>query len=196
MRSSGSERAQAHDIGGDFDSPVGEGAIGIVEGKNVALGNATFLRSRNVETSTLEPEAERLRAEGATVINMAIDGKLAGILAIADPIKSSTPEVLKALASEGIRVIMLTGDNRTTAQAVARKFSIADVEAEVLPDQKSAVAAKLQKQGRIVAMAGEGVNDAPALGPAPTWRWKAPASPCSRATSPVSSAHAFCRRRR
>jgi Cu+-exporting ATPase len=94
---------------------------------------------------------------------MAVDGKLAGILAIADPIKPSTPEALRALAAEGIRVIMLTGDNRTTAQAVARKLGIAEVEAEVLPDQKSAVVARLQKQGRIVAMAGDGVNDAPAL---------------------------------
>jgi Cu+-exporting ATPase len=94
---------------------------------------------------------------------MAIDGRPAGILAIADPVKQSAPEALQALAAEGVRVIMLTGDNRTTAQAVARKLAIADVEAEVLPDQKSAVVTKLQKQGRIVAMAGDGVNDAPAL---------------------------------
>ena len=92
-----------------------------------------------------------------------MDGRLAGILAIADPVKQSTPEALRALAAEGVRVIMLTGDNRTTAQAVARRLGISDVEAEVLPDQKSAVVAKLQKQGRVVAMAGDGVNDAPAL---------------------------------
>jgi P-type Cu+ transporter len=147
----------------DFDSPVGKGALGTVNGKKVLLGNAAFMRSQGVDTSAMESEAERQRGEGATVINMAIDGKLAGILAIADPVKQSTPEALRALAAEGVKVIMLTGDNRTTAQAVARRLGIADVEAEVLPDQKSAVVAKLQKQGRIVAMAGDGVNDAPAL---------------------------------
>jgi len=97
------------------------------------------------------------------VINMAVDGKLAGLFAIADPVKASTPDALRALAAEGIKVIMLTGDNRTTANAVARSLGIADVEAEVLPEQKSAVVAKLQQSGRIVAMAGDGVNDAPAL---------------------------------
>ncbi|MCS3727283.1 Cu+-exporting ATPase [Bradyrhizobium betae] len=147
----------------DFDSPVGRGALGTVEGKKILLGNATFLRSEGVDTSALESEAERQRGEGATVINMATDGRLAGILAIADPVKQSTPEALRELAAEGVRVIMLTGDNRTTAEAVARRLGIADVEAEVLPDQKSAVVAKLQKDGRSVAMAGDGVNDAPAL---------------------------------
>jgi Cu+-exporting ATPase len=147
----------------DFDSPVGKGALGSVEGKKVLLGNATFLRSRGVDVSAMESEAERQRGEGASVINMAVDGKLAGIMAIADTVKQSTPDALRALAVEGVRVIMLTGDNRTTARAVARRLGIADVEAEVLPDQKSAVVAKLQKEGRIVAMAGDGVNDAPAL---------------------------------
>lgn len=147
----------------DFDSPVGKGALGTVEGKKVLLGNASFLRSQEVDTSVMEAEAERLRGEGATVINMAVNGKLTGIIAIADPVKSSTPEALRDLAADGVKVIMLTGDNRTTAQAVARQLGIADVEAEVLPDQKSAVVARLQKQGRIVAMAGDGVNDAPAL---------------------------------
>ncbi len=147
----------------DFDSPVGKGALGTVEGKKVLLGNAAFMRSQGVDTSATEDEAERQRGEGATVINMAVDGKLAGILAIADPVKQSTPEALRDLAAEGVKVIMLTGDNRTTAQAVARRLGIADVEAEVLPDQKSAVVTRLQKQGRIVAMAGDGVNDAPAL---------------------------------
>lgn len=97
------------------------------------------------------------------MINVAVDGVLAGVLAIADPVKATTPDALKALAAEGIKVIMLTGDNRTTALAVARRLGIADVEAEVLPEQKSAVVSKLQKAGRIVAMAGDGVNDAPAL---------------------------------
>ncbi|RZI37925.1 HAD family hydrolase, partial [Herbaspirillum sp. HC18] len=121
----------------DFDSPVGKGALGTVEGKKVLLGNATFLSSEGVDTSSLESEAERQRGEGATVINMAVDGTLVGILAIADPVKQSTPEALRELAAEGVRVIMLTGDNRTTARAVARRLGIADVEAEVLPDQKS-----------------------------------------------------------
>jgi Cu+-exporting ATPase len=147
----------------DFDSPVGKGALGTVEAKKVLLGNASFMRSQGVDSSSLESEAERQRGEGATVINMAVDGKLAGILAIADPVKQSTPEALRELAAEGVKVIMLTGDNRTTAQAVARRLGISDVEAEVLPDQKSAVVAKLQKEGRNVAMAGDGVNDAPAL---------------------------------
>ena len=147
----------------EFDSPVGKGALGTVEGKKVLLGNAAFMRSQGVDTSAMESEAERQRGEGATVINMAVDSKLAGILAIADPVKQSTPAALRELGAEGVRVIMLTGDNRTTAQAVARRLGIGDVEAEVLPDQKSAVVAKLQKEGRKVAMAGDGVNDAPAL---------------------------------
>ena len=111
----------------------------------------------------MQARAEELRADGATVINIAIDGRQAGLFAIADPVKPSTPDALKALAEEGIKVIMLTGDNRTTANAVARRLGIADVEADVLPEQKSAVVARLQKEGRVVAMAGDGVNDAPAL---------------------------------
>jgi Cu+-exporting ATPase len=147
----------------EFDSPTGKGASGSVEGKTVLLGNSNFLTSLGVETQSLQDEGERLRGDGATVINIAVDGKLAGLFAIADPVKPSTAAALKALAAEGIKVIMLTGDNRTTANAVARKLGITDVEADVLPDQKSAVVAKLQKAGRIVAMAGDGVNDAPAL---------------------------------
>ncbi|MES2195458.1 MAG: heavy metal translocating P-type ATPase [Pseudomonadota bacterium] len=147
----------------EFDSPTGKGATGKVDGKTVLLGNAGFLSSLGVETRPLHEQGERLRGDGATVINMAVDGKLAGLFAIADPVKPSTPAALKALAAEGIKVIMLTGDNRTTASAIARQLGIADVEAEVLPDQKSAVVARLQKAGRIVAMAGDGVNDAPAL---------------------------------
>lgn len=121
------------------------------------------MKGAGVETSSLEGGAEELRAEGATVVSISIDGSLAGIFAIADPVKATTPDALKALAAEGIRVIMLTGDNRTTADAVARRLGISEVEAEVLPEQKSAVVAKLQKAGRIVVMAGDGVNDAPAL---------------------------------
>ena len=147
----------------EFDSPTGKGATGKVDGKTIVLGNATFLQSLGIDAQSLNDQGERLRGDGATVINIAIDGQLAGLFAIADPVKPSTPDALKALAAEGIKVIMLTGDNRTTANAVARSLGIADVEAEVLPDQKSAVVAKLQKAGRIVAMAGDGVNDAPAL---------------------------------
>jgi len=146
-----------------FDSPTGKGATGKVGGKTILLGNSNFLKSVGIETQPLNEQGERLRGDGATVINIAVDGKLAGLFAIADPVKPSTPDALKALAAEGIKVIMLTGDNLTTANAVARKLGITDVEAEVLPDQKSAVVSKLQKAGRIVAMAGDGVNDAPAL---------------------------------
>ena len=147
----------------DFDSPTGKGATGSVDGLAVMLGNAKFMNAAGVDTSALERSAEKLRGEGATVVNMSVEGSLAGIFAIADPVKATTPDALKALAAEGIRVIMLTGDNRTTADAVARRLGISEVEAEVLPDQKSAVVAKLQRAGRVVAMAGDGVNDAPAL---------------------------------
>jgi Cu+-exporting ATPase len=147
----------------EFDSPTGKGATGKVDGKTIVLGNANFLQSLGVDAQSLNDEGERLRGDGATVISIGIDGRLAGLFAIADPVKPSTPGALKALSAEGIKVIMLTGDNRTTANAVARSLGITDVEAEVLPDQKSAVVAKLQKAGRIVAMAGDGVNDAPAL---------------------------------
>ena len=147
----------------EFDSPTGKGAIGKVDGKIVVLGNSNFLKSLGIETQPLNEQGEHLREDGATVINIAVDGKLAGLFAIADPIKPSTPDALRALAAEGVKVIMLTGDNRTTANAVARKLGITDVEAEVLPDQKIAVVRKLQNAGRIVAMAGDGVNDAPAL---------------------------------
>jgi P-type Cu+ transporter len=146
-----------------FDSPTGKGAAGKVDGKSIVLGNANYLASIGIETAALNGDAERLRADGATVINIAVDGRLAGLFAIADPVKSSTPDALKALNAEGIKVIMLTGDNRTTASAVARQLGISDIEADVLPDQKSAVVARLRDAGRIVAMAGDGVNDAPAL---------------------------------
>jgi P-type Cu+ transporter len=146
-----------------FDAPAGKGATGRIDDKTVALGNAPYLASIGVATAALDADAERLRDDGATVIYLAIDGKLAGAFAIADPVKPSTPEALKALAADGIQVIMLTGDNRTTAEAVARRLGIAEVEAEVLPNQKSAVVAKLRAAGKVVAMAGDGVNDAPAL---------------------------------
>ena len=147
----------------EFDSPTGKGAVGVVDGRRVGLGNAKFLHELGIDTAALDGEAERLRADGATAIFLAVDRKLAAVIAIADPVKPTTSEALKLLAQDGVRVVMLTGDNRTTAQAVARRLGIEDVEAEVLPDQKSAVVVKLRQQGRVVAMAGDGVNDAPAL---------------------------------
>src|SRR6266404_389247 len=147
----------------EFDSPTGRGVMGAVDGRRLALGNASFLRELGVQTHALEQEAERLRHDGATAIFLGVDGKVAAVIAIADPVKRTTPDALNALSQEGVRVVMLTGDNKTTAQAVARRLGIKEVEAEVLPDQKSAVVAKLEKEGRAVAMAGDGVNDAPAL---------------------------------
>jgi Cu+-exporting ATPase len=146
-----------------FDSPTGKGVIGMVEGRCVALGNAKFLNELSIDASALSDVAEEQRGDGATAIFIAIDGKLAGMIAVADPVKATTQDALKALKAEGIRIVMLTGDNRTTAQAVARSLGIDEVEAEVLPDQKSAVVEKLRGEGRVVAMAGDGVNDAPAL---------------------------------
>ncbi len=146
-----------------FDAPTGKGVVGAVEGRRLALGNARFLAELKISTAALEGEAESLRRDGATAVFLAVDGKVSGILAIADPVKSTTPAALQALTREGMRVVMLTGDNRTTAQAVARRLGITEVEAEVLPDQKSAVVEQLRREGRVVAMAGDGVNDAPAL---------------------------------
>ncbi|HLA21673.1 MAG TPA: heavy metal translocating P-type ATPase [Pseudolabrys sp.] len=146
-----------------FDAPAGKGVIGMVEGKRLALGNAKFLSELNIDPQALAKEAERLRADGATAIFLGVNGKLAGCIAIADPVKPTTPAALNALSALGIRVVMLTGDNRTTAFAVAKRLGITEVEAEVLPDQKSAVIEKLTREGRVVAMAGDGVNDAPAL---------------------------------
>jgi Cu+-exporting ATPase len=147
----------------DFDAPAGRGVLGTVEGRKIALGNAKFLAEFDIETTALEGEADRLRHDGATVVFLALDGKIAGILAIADPVKATTPEALKALIEDGVQIVMLTGDNRVTAEAVARRLGITRVEAEVLPDQKSAIVEKLRGEGRTVAMAGDGVNDAPAL---------------------------------
>jgi P-type Cu+ transporter len=157
------ERKLALSPVGEFDSPTGKGVVGVVDGRRLALGNAKFLAELGIPTDALAKEAERLRHEGATAIFLGIDGKAAAVIAIADPVKATTPAALQALAREGVRVVMLTGDNKTTADAVARRLGITEVEAEVLPDQKSAVVEKLQKEGRSVAMAGDGVNDAPAL---------------------------------
>ncbi len=147
----------------EFDAPTGKGVVGTVEGRRLALGNARFLTELKISTAALEREAERLRQDGATAVYLAAEGRACGILAIADPVKTTTPTALRALSETGVRVVMLTGDNKTTAQAVARRLGITDVEAEVLPDQKSAVVEKLRREGRVVAMAGDGVNDAPAL---------------------------------
>jgi Cu+-exporting ATPase len=147
----------------DFDSPTGKGVLGKVEGKRITIGNATFLAELGVDVAVLSAQAEELRKEGATAIFMAVDGTVAGVLAIADPVKPSTSEALTDLKAEGIHVVMLTGDNWTTAKAVARRLGIEDVEAEVLPDQKSAVVQRHKAAGKVVAMAGDGVNDAPAL---------------------------------
>lgn len=147
----------------DFDSPTGKGALGLVDGKRVVLGNASFLKEQGIETSTLAAHAEQLRQTGATAIFAGVDGVAAGVLAVADPVKPSTPDALAALKAEGIRVVMLTGDNWTTARAVAGYLGIEAVEAEVLPDQKSAVVERFKREGQVVAMAGDGVNDAPAL---------------------------------
>ncbi len=146
-----------------FDAPAGKGVIGTVEDKRLALGTATFLKELGIDPAPLSDAAEKLRREGATAVMLAIDGKPAGVIAIADPIKATTPEALKTLAADGVRVVMLTGDNRTTAEAVAKRLGIKEIESEVLPDQKGAVIEKLRKEGRVVAMAGDGVNDAPAL---------------------------------
>ena len=146
-----------------FDSPTGKGAVGMVERKRVVLGNAAFFAELNIGTVGLNRRAEELRHDGATAIFVAIDGKAAGVIAISDPLKATTAAALKALADEGVRVVMLTGDNRTTAEAVARSLGITEIEAEVLPDQKNAVIERLRREGRTVAMAGDGVNDAPAL---------------------------------
>jgi Cu+-exporting ATPase len=147
----------------DFDAPTGKGAIGTVENHKIVLGNAKFLGEIGIAVTPLEAQAERLRQDGATAIYLAVDAKVCGVIAIADPVKATSLEAIKALTAEGVRVVMLTGDNKTTAQAVARRLGITEVEAEVLPDQKSAVVERLRREGRVVAMAGDGVNDAPAL---------------------------------
>lgn len=147
----------------DFDSPTGKGVLGNVDGHRIVLGNTKFLAELNIDTRVLETQADELRQNGATVIFVAVDGATAGIVAIADPVKESTPAAIDALHADGIRIVMLTGDNRTTAEAVARQLGIDEVEAEVLPDQKAAIVTRLREQGRVVAMAGDGVNDAPAL---------------------------------
>ncbi|MFH1556995.1 MAG: copper-translocating P-type ATPase, partial [Pseudomonadota bacterium] len=146
-----------------FDSPVGKGVIGTVEGETVLVGHAAFLAEHGIASDALAGDAEALRREGASVVLVAAGGAAIGLIAVADPIKASTPAALAALKADGIRVIMLTGDNRATAQAVADRLGLTEVVAEVLPKDKAALIARLRAEGRIVAMAGDGVNDAPAL---------------------------------
>ncbi|HSL23932.1 MAG TPA: heavy metal translocating P-type ATPase [Vicinamibacterales bacterium] len=147
----------------EFDSTTGGGVSGEVRGRRVVLGSADYLRQHGVDAQPMAEQMDALRREGATVVFAAIGGRLAGALAVADPIRDTTPEALRLLRAEGIAVVMLTGDNRTTAQAVASKLGITDVRAEVLPGDKREVVRELQRQGRRVAMAGDGINDAPAL---------------------------------
>lgn len=147
----------------DFDSPTGKGVVGKVNGRAVALGNIKMMTELKIDVSHLEKQGDELRQDGATVIFAAVDGKAAGLLAIADPIKETTPQAIKELRAAGIHVVMLTGDNKTTALAVARKLGIDEVEAEVLPEDKSRIVKGLREKGRVVAMAGDGTNDAPAL---------------------------------
>ena len=146
-----------------FESPTGKGAVGTVEGRHVILGGESFLASFGIDTGTLNARADALRESGATVVHMAVDHNPAGVLAISDPVKTTTPAAVKALQEAGIRIVMLTGDHATTAKAVARSLGIVDVEASVLPDRKAEIVARLRREGHAVAMAGDGVNDAPAL---------------------------------
>jgi Cu+-exporting ATPase len=147
----------------DFTSLTGKGVRGTVEGRRVALGNQRLLADLSIDVGDGLSRVEQLRGDGQTVMFVAVDEQLAGVLGVADPIKASTPEAVKLLHADGVELIMLTGDNRTTAQAVARKLGIDRVEAEVLPEQKHAVITRLQEEGKMVAMAGDGINDAPAL---------------------------------
>jgi Cu+-exporting ATPase len=147
----------------DFASVTGKGVVGVVEGRRVALGNRALMSDLSVPLGASGDRAETLRAGGQTVMFVAIDGALAGLLGVADPIKASTPDAIRALHADGIRILMLTGDSRTTAEAVARQLGLDDVIAEVLPEQKVDVVRRLQAEGRFVAMAGDGINDAPAL---------------------------------
>jgi P-type Cu+ transporter len=146
-----------------FDSSSGRGVAGTVDGRKLILGNRAMMQAAGIDVAAIEGPANELRRDGATAIFAALEGKACGVIAIADPIKATTPDAVRALREAGIRVVMLTGDNRATAEAVARKLGIAEVEAEILPKDKGKVVERLRKQGRVVAMAGDGVNDAPAL---------------------------------
>jgi P-type Cu+ transporter len=161
------EAAEKRGIGmqpaADFDSPTGKGAVAKVDGRAVHIGNAAYLEENGIDAGALASEAEALRGDGATAIFVAVDGRIIGTIGIADPVKSGSAAVIAALKKQGVRVVMLTGDNRTTAEAIARQLKIDEVEAEVLPERKSEVVRRIRSEGHVVAMAGDGVNDAPAL---------------------------------
>jgi Cu+-exporting ATPase len=157
------ERGAALGQATDFESVTGKGVRGTIGGRAVALGNHSLMTQLAVDVGALAETAEALRADGQTAMFVAIDGKAAGLVGVADPIKESTPEAIRTLHAEGIRIVMVTGDSRTTAAAVAKKLELDDVVAEVLPDQKVEAVKRLQNEGRFVAMAGDGINDAPAL---------------------------------
>jgi P-type Cu+ transporter len=165
--------------------PVGKGVVGTVNGVKVVCGSAKFVAEQGIRVGALDVAAESVRVRAATVIFVGMDGRLAGFVGIADPIKASTPQAIKALRAEHIRVVMLTGDGKTTAEAVAKELGIDEVIADVLPEDKSAVVQRLKAEGRVVATAGDGVNDAPALAAAEVGiamgtgtdvAWKVPAS--------------------
>ncbi len=157
------ERGIALPVATGFEAVNGKGVKGNIEGRAIAIGNRALLADLGIDAAPFAAKAEELRRDAQTVIFVIVDGKPAGLLGVADPIKDSTPEAMRALHEEGVRIVMLTGDSRTTAEAVGRKLAIDEIEAEVLPDQKASVVKRLQSQGRIVAMAGDGINDAPAL---------------------------------
>src|SRR3984885_5652233 len=157
------ERALELTMVSDFASITGKGVTGMIGGRKVAIGNTGLLHDLGVPSDGLERQADQARRDGATAMFIAVDGRPAGIIAVADPVKATTPAALASLRADGVRIVMLTGDNRTTAQAVADKLGITDIEAEVLPEQKNAIVRRLRGEGRVVAMAGDGVNDAPAL---------------------------------
>ncbi len=157
------ERELALPDAAEFDTAPGKGVTGVVDGRYVTIGNLAMMAGAGVDTAALDAEADALRQDGTTVIFVAIDGEPAGIIAIADPVKPTTPAALAALKAAGLRIVMLTGDNRTTAEAVAKRLGIGEVKAEILPEDKAKTVERLRREGRIVAMAGDGVNDAPAL---------------------------------
>jgi len=147
----------------DFESGSGIGVRGTVEGRRLALGNTALMEQEGVDVAVLKADGERLRGEGASVMHLAVDGRLAGLLAVTDPIKSSTPEAIRTLHASGLRIVMATGDGLTTARAVGARLAIDEVHGEVKPADKLALVEKLQQEGHVVAMAGDGINDAPAL---------------------------------
>ena len=147
----------------DFNSQTGKGVLGKIKEQEIALGNALLMKEQSIDLSSLTAQANEMRSDGATVMFIAVDGKAAGLLAVADPIKESTPEAIKQLQEQGMRIVMLTGDNHRTAEAVAKRLGITEIEAEILPEDKGKIVKKLRDEGRIVAMAGDGTNDAPAL---------------------------------